>query len=102
MENNDDYFGFSSFEIDGKVKNKQEFKEYLKEESEKNITCKKKLKIGDIVKLKKVDHIVKIKTIDCMIADMGKVDYEGEKINEPDKGMSYFFNQNDIEKIIEE
>ena len=102
MQENDDYFGFSTFEVDGKVRPMSEYKAYIEESIKKNVTCAKKLKIGDVVILKKTNNILKITAVDYKIMDGVIVDYEGEKINEPNKGGCYYFNQKDIEKIIKE
>lgn len=97
-ENN--FLEFSTFQSNGEIKPMSKWKEHLKEISTKEVTYDKKLMIGDIVKLKNSEHIVKIKSINCKIGELGTMDYEGVKVNEPNKGRSYFFNQKDIDKLI--
>lgn len=102
MRDENDYFGFSTFEVNGKVMPMSEYGKYIEKIKKEDVICKKKLKIGDVVKIKKTENIVRIKSVDCDLGELGKVDYEGEKINEPNKGVCYYFYQKDVEEIIKE
>ena len=42
-----------------------------------------------------------VKYVDYEIQGIGKVDYAGEKLGKDEKGRLYFFNQKDIEKIVQ-
>ncbi len=92
---------FSSVTVNGKKKSAEEYEKYLKEKEKQGITVKEKLSVGDKVKIKKLDSMMLVKYVDYEIQGIGKVDYAGEKLGKDEKGRLYFFNQKDIEKIVQ-
>lgn len=99
MEENFNFSHFNTFEKDGKIEKIDKLGEYLKKEDIDNITYKKRLNIGDEVKIKGVDYTVVVEFINYEIPGLGMVDYAGKRKDKKDE-LLCLFNQKDIEQVI--
>lgn len=93
---------FSSFKSNGETRQIKDLDEHMKKADKENITYKKRLKVGDKVKLKGLDYTVVIQYVEYEIPGLGKIDYAGKRTDDMESERLCIFNQKDIDHKVEE
>lgn len=100
MENKFNFNHFSSFTVDGKKKDISELNDFLKEIDNNEKTVKRKLNIGDKVRIKGRNYVVIVQYIDFEMPGIGMVDYAGIREDGKEENLLCIFNQSEIESVI--